>query len=83
MLEKFKEVFSNIVFDRHILENRFRELAFLNPKVRILFTDHRETTEDGSVYSIEFYYEGGTSEFVKYLDKSLPKVLYLLDMLYN
>ena len=69
-----KEVFSNITFDKHILENRFRELAFLNPRVRILFTDHREALEDGSPYNIEFYYEGGTSEFVKYLDKSKKQV---------
>ena len=60
------EIFSNITFDRSILEQRFRELAFLNSGVKILLTDKREETE----HEQEFFYEGGIEAFVKYLDRS-------------
>ena len=36
-----RATFSNIVFDVSVLEHRLRELAFLNPRVKILLNDDR------------------------------------------
>lgn len=63
------------------LAARLRELAFLNKGIRLTLTDERETNEDGSVISEEFYSIGGLSEFVKYLDGTrqpiIPEPIYV------
>lgn len=61
-----EETFSSVEFDFSTLEHRLREMAFLNSGVRILLMDART---DESV-EVELYYEGGTSAFVQYLDRS-------------
>lgn len=58
------EIFDTLVFDRDILRNRFREMAFLNKGVRIIFEDLRED------YKEEFHYEGGIKSFVEYINKN-------------
>ncbi|WP_417316628.1 DNA topoisomerase (ATP-hydrolyzing) subunit B [Emcibacter sp.] len=60
------ETFKNIEFDFGRLEHRFRELAFLNSGVRVVIRDHRHADP----VEIELFYEGGITEFVKYLDRS-------------
>jgi DNA gyrase subunit B len=64
------ETFTGIIFDYSTLEHRIRELAFLNSGVRIVLEDKRP--EDPK--STEFYYEGGTEAYVKYLDRSKTPV---------
>ncbi len=62
-----KDVFANVLdFDYTTLEHRLRELAFLNSGVRIELKDTRQP----EAVSSEFYYEGGTSAYVTYLDRS-------------
>jgi DNA gyrase subunit B len=58
--------FKAIDFDFDTLEHRFRELAFLNSGVRLFLTDKRHAEHK----SIELYYEGGITAFVKYLDRT-------------
>ena len=58
--------FSRTEFDFGTLENRLRELAFLNHRVRIRLEDQR--TVDGR--REEFFYEGGLEAFVGYLDRN-------------
>ena len=60
------ETFSAIEFDYATLEHRIRELAFLNSGVRIILADKRAAEPKEA----EFYYEGGTEAYVKYLDRS-------------
>ena len=60
------EIFAHINFEFSILEHRLRELAFLNSGVRIRLSDER--TADGAVS--EFYFDGGLSAFVEYLNRS-------------
>src|SRR5215210_2045844 len=60
------DTFKIVEFDWDTLEHRFRELAFLNSGVRLVLTDARHEEEK----SVELYYEGGISAFVRYLDRA-------------
>jgi DNA gyrase subunit B len=61
-----KEIFTKTEFDFATLENRFRELAFLNSGVTIILEDKR--TAEGK--RTEFRYDGGLEAFVHFLDRS-------------
>src|ERR1051325_11370310 len=65
------ETFKIVEFDWDTLEHRFRELAFLNSGVRLILTDARHE----EAKSVELYYEGGTSAFVRYLDGAKTALL--------
>ncbi|MFZ1470025.1 MAG: DNA topoisomerase (ATP-hydrolyzing) subunit B [Paracoccaceae bacterium] len=70
--------FSNLDYSFKTLENRLRELAFLNSGVRIVIEDERHAEPQKT----ELFYEGGVKEYVKYLDRSkqsaLPEPIYML-----
>lgn len=59
------EIFEVLEFSYDTLANRFREMAFLNRGLKITITDERGDTKTET-----FHYEGGISEFVKYLNRS-------------
>ncbi len=56
------EIFETIDYDRTVLEQRFREMAFLTKGLRIHFRDER-----GERFETTFQYDGGIVDFVKYL----------------
>lgn len=59
--------FSNVVeFSYATLEQRLRELSFLNSGVKIILQDLRSPELKESI----LFYEGGVEAYVKYLDKS-------------
>ena len=58
--------FTQTEFDFATLEHRLRELAFLNSGAKIVLTDARHA----DVRREEMLYEGGTSAFVRYIDRS-------------
>ncbi len=58
-------IFSVTRYDYDTLLKRFRELAFLNRGITILFQDEREEARE----SVRFNYEGGVSSFVSYLNE--------------
>jgi len=58
-----------------ILATRMRELSFLNKGIKILLTDKRQKTEDGSFKSEKFYSELGLKEFVQYLDQTRESLI--------
>jgi DNA gyrase subunit B len=61
------ETFSNVTdFSFSTLEQRLRELSFLNSGVKIVLKDLREQEPKESI----LFYEGGVEAYVKYLDKS-------------
>lgn len=60
------QIFEEIEFKYETIENRLREMAFLNKGIRITLSDKREGQEKVSV----FYFEGGIKEFVKHLNKN-------------
>lgn len=58
-----EEIFELTEFDYEILAKRFRELAYLNPKIIINFKDNRVGRNES------FHFEGGISQFVSDLNK--------------
>jgi DNA gyrase subunit B len=65
------EIFEVTEYDLTVLENRLRQLAFLNSGVEITLTDDRdEANTDGYT----FHYEGGIKEYVEYLNEPKEKV---------
>ena len=58
-------IFSVVTFDHGTLLTRFRELAFLNRGISILFQDERENEHE----PVLFNYTGGVSSFVEYLNE--------------
>ncbi|MEM0158379.1 MAG: DNA topoisomerase (ATP-hydrolyzing) subunit B [Thermoplasmataceae archaeon] len=62
------EIFETTEFDYETLSYRLRDLAFLNPNITILAEDQRSSLKQ------EFHYEGGISEFVKYLGEGFNNV---------
>ena len=71
-----KEIFGEVAFVYETIANRLRELAFLNAGVKIIFTDER-----GEAKTVTFHYEGGISQFAKYLNTNKtvinPEPIYL------
>ncbi|RQD72636.1 MAG: DNA topoisomerase (ATP-hydrolyzing) subunit B [Tindallia sp. MSAO_Bac2] len=60
------EIFDEVIFKYESLENRLRELAFLNKGIKISLEDKRMDQEKKSI----FQYEGGIKEFVRHINKS-------------
>ncbi len=59
-----KKIFSNTTLILKTLENRVRQLAFLNSNVHITLSDMRTS----KVEPIEFYYQGGLTAYVQFLN---------------
>jgi len=59
-------IFLESVYRYEIISKRLRELAYLNAKVKITLEDLRQDQNQRD----EYYFEGGLSEFVNYLDES-------------
>ncbi len=57
------EIFEDVHHSLEILKGRLKELAFLNPGLKIFISDER-TGE-----SREYYFKGGIEAFVKYIDR--------------
>ncbi len=70
-----KQIFSVSVYNYDTVASRLRELAFLNPGIRILLRDEREKDEKGEVRGDEFLSEGGLREFVEYIDATREKLI--------
>jgi len=59
------EIFVGTKFELKTIDGRLRELAYLNEGLKIIVKDEREK----ELKEIVHHYEGGLSEFVKYLDE--------------
>ena len=60
------DIFEEVNFERDIIVQRLRELAFLNQGLKILFADEREEEP----VRLELHYEDGLRDFVAYLNKN-------------
>ena len=65
-----KEIFSSTKFNFTTIQNRMRELAFLNKGIKIILNDFTQK----KTKTIEFKFEGGINEFVEFLDEKREKL---------
>ncbi len=61
-----------IIFEYEYLARRFKELAYLNPQIKIIFKDERTGVKE------EYHFEGGIAQYVTDLNKKIEvaKVFY-------
>ncbi len=52
-----------VTFEYEYLSRRFKELAYLNPKIKIIFKDERTNTEE------TYHFEGGIKQYVHDMNK--------------
>ncbi len=75
------EIFSETVYQYHILAARLRELAFLNAGIHLTITDYRIENEGDEPKKEHFHSKEGLREFVKYIDSSrealIPHVIHI------
>ncbi len=61
------EIFTETTeFDRDVISNRLREMAFLNKGLKIIFKDAKAENAEEQVY----HYEGGIGSYVEFLNKN-------------
>ena len=79
--EDAEGIFETGDFKFDTLKNRFREMAFLNAGLKIIFRDKRGESDQERV----FHYEGGIREFVRYINKNkqvlFPEPIFLGGMI--
>ena len=63
-------IFETLEYEFEVLENRFREMAFLTKGLRITLEDKRGEANKKA----DFCFEGGLVSFVEYLNKSKEKL---------
>jgi DNA gyrase subunit B len=68
-------IFQVTEYNYETLQNRLRELAYLNKGINLTLTDEREKLEDGSFKSEKFYSQGGLKEFVTFIDGTREKLI--------
>ncbi|GLP70506.1 DNA gyrase subunit B [Streptomyces sp. TUS-ST3] len=82
------DIFETTDYSFETLSRRFQEMAFLNKGLRIKLTDERESAkatsgadeagadESAEVKSVDYHYEGGIVDFVKYLNSRKGEVVH-------
>ena len=64
-------IFETLNYDYGTLEERFREIAFLNKGLHITIEDQRD---DENLKKSEFCFEGGLNSFVEFLNQNKEKI---------
>ncbi|MCK5849169.1 MAG: DNA topoisomerase (ATP-hydrolyzing) subunit B [Caldisericia bacterium] len=63
------EIFETVSFDRQFIQNRLKELAFLNRNVKIRFTNQPEN------YCVQYLFKGGIQEYLENVIKDSKPLL--------
>jgi DNA gyrase subunit B len=72
------DIFETTEYSFDTLSRRFQEMAFLNKGLTIALTDERpdHVDDDGKPFSVTYHYEGGISDFVRYLNSRKGDVIH-------
>ncbi|GGP70713.1 DNA topoisomerase (ATP-hydrolyzing) subunit B [Streptomyces abikoensis] len=72
------DIFETTEYSFETLSRRFQEMAFLNKGLTISLTDERpaHVDEEGKPLSVRYHYEGGISDFVRYLNSRKGEVVH-------
>jgi DNA gyrase subunit B len=72
------EIFETTTYSFETLSRRFQEMAFLNRGLRISLTDERPEfkDEEGNAHAVEYRYEGGIADFVRYINASKGEMVH-------
>ncbi|OGB88212.1 DNA gyrase subunit B [candidate division WOR-1 bacterium RIFCSPLOWO2_02_FULL_46_20] len=65
-------IFTETVFEKKVVAQRLRELAYLNNGVKIVFTDEREKDED--LKTEVFKFDGGIASYVEHLNEKKERL---------
>jgi DNA gyrase subunit B len=68
-------IFQATEYQFDTLQNRLRELAYLNKGIRLVLTDERNKDEEGNFHSETFFSEGGLKEFVAFIDGTRERLI--------
>ncbi|MGK5636861.1 DNA topoisomerase (ATP-hydrolyzing) subunit B [Streptomyces sp. URMC 126] len=72
------DIFETTEYSFETLSRRFQEMAFLNKGLTIALTDERpdHVDEEGKPLSVRYHYEGGISDFVRYLNSRKGELIH-------
>ncbi|MFH8787348.1 DNA topoisomerase (ATP-hydrolyzing) subunit B [Streptomyces roseoverticillatus] len=72
------DIFETTEYSFETLSRRFQEMAFLNKGLSISLTDERpaHVDEEGKPLTVRYHYEGGISDFVRYLNSRKGEVVH-------
>jgi DNA gyrase subunit B len=68
-------IFQATEYQFDTLQNRLRELAYLNKGIRLVLTDERNKDEEGNFHSETFFSQGGLKEFVGFIDGTRERLI--------
>ena len=75
-------IFTTTTYKYETLQNRLRELAYLNKGITISLTDLRDKDEEGNARTETFHSEEGVKEFVRFLNSQQNNAPLIDDVIY-
>ena len=75
-------IFTTTTYKYDTLQNRLRELAYLNKGITISLTDLRDKDEEGNARTETFHSEEGVKEFVRFLNNQQNNAPLIDDVIY-
>ena len=75
-------IFTTTTYKSETLQNRLRELAYLNKGITISLTDLRDKDEEGNARTETFHSEEGVKEFVRFLNSQQNNAPLIDDVIY-
>ena len=75
-------IFTTTTYKYETLQNRLRELAYLNKGITITLTDLRNKDEEGNPRTETFHSEEGVKEFVRFLNNQNSNTPLIDDVIY-
>ena len=76
------DIFTTTTYKYETLQNRLRELAYLNKGITITLTDLRDKDEEGNPRAETFHSEEGVKEFVRFLNNQQNNTPLIDDVIY-